>query len=102
MTYKTVLTEVRGRVGIVRLNRPEARNAFNQLLLREMFEALEAFDRDDEIRVLVLTGDEKAFAAGADIKEMAEASPFEMIQSRRVEVFDRMRLIRKPVIAAVS
>src|SRR3990172_7234142 len=49
MTYKTVLTEVRGKVGIVRLNRPEARNAFNQLLLREMFEALEAFDRDDEI-----------------------------------------------------
>ena len=102
MTYKTVLTEVRGKVGIVKLNRPEARNAFNQLLLREMFEALEAFDRDDEIHALVLTGDDKAFAAGADIKEMAEASPFEMIQSRRVEVFDRMRLIRKPVIAAVS
>ncbi len=102
MTYKTVLTEVRGKVGIVRLNRPEARNAFNQLLLREMFEALEAFDRDDEIHALVLTGDDKAFAAGADIKEMAEASPFEMIQGRRVEVFDRMRLIRKPVIAAVS
>ena len=102
MTYKTVLTEVRGKVGIVRLNRPEARNAFNQLLLREMFEALEAFDRDDAIRVLVLTGDDKAFAAGADIKEMAEASPFEMIQGRRVEVFNKMRLIRKPVIAAVS
>ena len=102
MTYKTVLTEVRGKVGIVRLNRPEARNAFNQLLLREMFEALEAFDRDDEIHALVLTGDDKAFAAGADIKEMAEASPFEMIQSRRGEVFARMRLIRKPVIAAVS
>jgi enoyl-CoA hydratase len=102
MTYKTVITEVRGKVGIVRLNRPEARNAFNQLLLQEMFEALEAFDRDDGIRALVLTGDEKAFAAGADIKEMAEASPFEMIQGRRVDVFDRMRALRKPVIAAVS
>ncbi len=102
MTYTSVLTEVHGRVGIVRLNRPEARNAFNRILLSEMFAALEAFDRDPLISSLVLTGDEKAFAAGADIKEMAEATPFEMIQEERVEVFDRMRKIRKPVIAAVS
>jgi enoyl-CoA hydratase len=102
MTYTSVLTEVHGRVGIVRLNRPEARNAFNRILLSEMFAALETFDRDPLIASLVLTGDEKAFAAGADIKEMAEATPFEMIQDERVEVFDRMRKIRKPVIAAVS
>ncbi len=102
MPYTSVLTETRGRVGIVKLNRPEARNAFNQTLLREMFDALDAFDRDPQVGALVLTGDEKAFAAGADIKEMAEASPFEMIQSDRVEVFDRIRTVKKPVIAAVS
>lgn len=102
MAYTSVLTEVRGRVGIVKLNRPEARNAFNQTLLHEMFDALEAFDRNTQVGALVLTGDEKAFAAGADIKEMAEASPMDMIQGARVEVFDRMRPIHKPVIAAVS
>jgi enoyl-CoA hydratase len=102
MAYTSVLIETRGRVGVVQLNRPEARNAFNAVLLHEMFEALEAFDRDEKVGALVLTGNEKAFAAGADIKEMAEASPFDMLKDGRVEVFDRMRGIRKPVIAAVS
>jgi enoyl-CoA hydratase len=102
MAYTSVLTETRGRVGVIKLNRLEARNAFNAVLLHEMFEALEAFDRDEKVGALVLTGNEKAFAAGADIKEMAEASPFDMLKDGRVEVFDRMRGIRKPVIAAVS
>lgn len=102
MTYTTVLTETRGRVGLVRLNRPQAMNAFNAVMLTELFDALEEFDRDEHIGALVITGNEKAFAAGADIKEMAEASPFEMINEGRVEKWDRIRAIRKPVIAAVS
>ena len=102
MPNPTVLTERRGRVGLVRLNRPESRNALNAVLLREIFDALHEFDRDDGVGAMVLTGDEKAFAAGADIKEMADASPFEMITEARVEAFDRLRDVHKPVIAAVS
>lgn len=102
MTYTTVITETRGRVGIVQLNRPQAMNAFNAQMLNELFEALEEFDRDAAVGALVVTGNEKAFAAGADIKEMADKSPFEMIRQGRVETWDRIRGIKKPVIAAVS
>ena len=102
MTYTTVLTEVRGRVGIVTLNRPQAMNAFNITMLSELFDALEAFDKDEAIGALIVTGNEKAFAAGADIKEMADATPFQMITEARVDVWDRIRGIKKPVIAAVS
>lgn len=102
MTYTTVLTEIRGRVGIVTLNRPQAMNAFNITMLGELFDAMEAFDRDETIGALVVTGNEKAFAAGADIKEMADATPFQMITEARVDVWDRIRGIKKPVIAAVS
>lgn len=102
MTYTSILTETRGRVGIVTLNRPQAMNAFNLTMLGEVFDALEAFDRDESILVVVVTGNEKAFAAGADIKEMAEASYAQMLTEERVKVWDRIRNIRKPVIAAVS
>ena len=102
MTYTSVLTEIRGRVGLVTLNRPQAMNAFNAVMLGELFDALEAFDRDENVGAMVVTGNEKAFAAGADIKEMAEASPFEMITQGRVEKWDRIRGIKKVVIAAVS
>ena len=102
MTYTTVLTKVRGRVGIVTLNRPQAMNAFNITMLSELFDALEAFDKDEAIGALIVTGNEKAFAAGADIKEMADATPFQMITEARVDVWDRIRGIKKPVIAAVS
>jgi len=102
MTYTTVLTEIRGRVGIVTLNRPQAMNAFNITMLGEVFDALEAFDKDENVLALVVTGNEKAFAAGADIKEMADATPFQMITEARVDVWDRIRGIKKPVIAAVS
>ena len=102
MTYSTVLTEIRGRVGIVTLNRPQAMNAFNNLMLGELFDALEAFDRDENVGAMVITGNEKAFAAGADIKEMAESSPFGIIKQGRVEKWDRIRGIKKVVIAAVS
>lgn len=102
MTYTTILTEIRGRVGLVTLNRPQAMNAFNTQMLTELFDALDKFDANPEIGAMVVTGNEKAFAAGADIKEMAEATPFQMIQQGRVELWDRIRSLKKPVIAAVS
>jgi enoyl-CoA hydratase len=77
-------------------------NAFNTLMLTELFDALDGFDNNDLVGAMVLTGNEKAFAAGADIKEMADASPFGMIREGRVELWDRIRGIKKPVIAAVS
>ncbi|MHB8778989.1 MAG: enoyl-CoA hydratase-related protein [Anaerolineales bacterium] len=102
MAYTTVLTETRGRVGLVQLNRPQAMNAFNVVMLTELFDALEAFDKDKSVGAIIVTGNEKAFAAGADIKEMADASPFQMITDERVDLWDRIRGIKKPVIAAVS
>ncbi len=102
MAYTTILTETRGRVGLVTLNRPQSMNAFNSTMLTELFDALEAFDADPAVGAMVVTGNEKVFAAGADIKEMAEASPFEMITQGRVEKWDRIRSIKKVVIAAVS
>ena len=100
--YENILIEREGQVGVVRLNRSRALNALNSALLDELASALEAFDRDDEIRCIVLTGDERAFAAGGDIKEMAGASPVAMIQGGRTGHWDRLRKVRKPVIAAVS
>ncbi len=102
MTYTTILTETRGRVGIVTLNRPKAMNAFNLQMLGELFDALDGFDKDQSVGAIVVTGNEKAFAAGADIKEMAESSYVEMLTSGHVQIWDRIRAIRKPVIAAVS
>ncbi len=102
MPYETILTERRGNVGLVRLNRLEVRNALNRQLLKELMDALEAFDRDQAIRAMVVTGDQKAFAAGADIKEMADKSVREIKESQITSQFDRIRGIQKPVIAAVS
>lgn len=97
----TILCEQQQRVGIIRLNRPEALNALNTQLLRELMDALQAFDRDDQIGAMVISGSERAFAAGADIREMAEASAIEMLQRDSISQFDRIRSIRKPIIAAV-
>jgi enoyl-CoA hydratase len=102
MTYITILTETRGRVGLVTLNRPDAMNALNLTILHELMEALEAFDADDAIGAMVVAGNEKVFAAGADIKEMAEATEEQMRQSPFIGSFDRIRKIKKPIIAAVS
>ena len=102
MTYTTILIETRGRVGLVQLNRPEAMNAFNTQMLSELFDALEAFDKDENINAIVVTGNQKAFAAGADIKEMADKTMEEMIETNHVGIWDRILGIRKPVIAAVS
>ena len=100
--YSTILVERRGRVGLVRLNRPKALNALNAQLMRELMDALSALDADPEIGALVVTGSERAFAAGADIKEMMDATPVEMLGRDPIGVFDRIRKIHKPVIAAVS
>ena len=102
MSYTTILTETRGRVGLVTLNRPDAMNALNSIILDELMSALEDFDADDAIGAMVVSGNEKVFAAGADIKEMAEASEEQMRQSPFIGSFDRIREIKKPVIAAVS
>ena len=102
MNYETILTEIRNRVGLITLNRPQALNALSNPLMREVMDALEAFDQDDGIGAMVITGNEKAFAAGADIKEMADRSVTEMTDSDHVAIFSRIRTIQKPVIAAVS
>jgi enoyl-CoA hydratase len=97
-----IRTEVHERAGLIRLNRPEAMNALNGAVMEELAQALEAFDADAAIGAMVLTGDDRAFAAGADIKEMAEASSVEMLLSDRIGRWDRLRRIHKPIIAAVS
>ena len=90
------------RVGLVRLNRPKALNALNHELVGEVMNALDSFDSNDSIGAMVVTGNERAFAAGADITEMVNASTAEMQKSGHISPFDRIREIDKPVIAAVS
>lgn len=101
-SYTTILVERVGRVGLVRLNRPEAMNALNSTLLAELMDALLDLDHQAEIGAMVISGNERVFAAGADIKEMAEASAVEMWLRDAVSQFDRIRQVKKPVIAAVS
>lgn len=102
MTYSTIRTEVHDRVGLVQINRPKALNALNAVVMEELAIALEEFDADPDIGAMVLTGDDRAFAAGADIKEMADASSVDMLKADRISRWDRIRKINKPVIAAVS
>jgi enoyl-CoA hydratase len=102
MTYELILTETRGRVGLVTLNRPQAMNALNNQLMRELMDALEACDKDEAIHAMIVTGNAKAFAAGADIKEMADQTAQQMMDRDPIGVFARIQAIGKPVIAAVS
>ena len=90
------------RVALVRFNRPKQLNALNGAVMDALCSSLEALDADDAIRCIVVTGDERAFAAGADIGEMASASPIEMLRANRIAQWDRVRRIGKPVIAAVN
>ena len=90
------------RVALVRLNRPQQLNALNGEVMDRLCEVLEELDRDDGVRCIVVTGSERAFAAGADIGEMAEASPIDMLRTNRIAQWDRIRRITKPVIAAVA
>ena len=100
--YTSILVETHQQVGLIRLNRPKALNALNATLLNELNTALLEFDSDSDIGAMVITGNERAFAAGADIKEMAEASAVEMLQGDHISAFDGIRQVKKPVIAAVS
>lgn len=102
MSYETILVETRGKVGLITLNRPKALNALNSTVQEEVVAALQTFDADDAVGAIVLTGSEKAFAAGADIKEMHEKSYADMYLSDFFSGWDALLRIRKPIIAAVS
>ena len=97
-----VLVEREAPIAVVLLNRPEALNALNDELMGELVDALTALDDDDEVRCVVLGGSERAFAAGADIGQMAEASAMEMYEARRIDRWDAIRRVRTPLVAAVS
>jgi enoyl-CoA hydratase len=102
MSYETILIEKRGRVGVIRLNRPQALNALNSQLNAELGQALTAFDADAEIGCILIAGSEKAFAAGADIKEMAGKSAVNAFMSDFTGSWDAAARTRKPVVAAVA
>lgn len=101
-TYETLLVEQRGAVTLITLNRPQALNALNSQVLAELIAALEAFDADTTQGCAVLTGSEKAFAAGADIKEMQAMGFAEMFGTNHFAAYDRVTATRKPIIAAVA
>ena len=103
MAYETIIVEVEDHVALITLNRPDALNALNDQLLSELVKALEDAQNNDKVRCIVITGSEKAFAAGADIKEMSEKSFVEVFNENLfADASDRIMAIRKPVIAAVS
>lgn len=97
-----VRTETIDKVGLITLNRPQALNALNEPLLRDLMDALQDYDQQEDIGAMVITGNEKAFAAGADIKDMASANPAEMLKNEFIPQFSRIQKIKKPIIAAVS
>ena len=102
MAYTSILSETRGQVGLVTLNRPQAMNALNRQMLEELLQALSGYDLDPGIGAMLVTGSEKVFAAGADIKFMAGVTSGEMRTNGFVELFEGFRKLSKPVIAAVS
>lgn len=100
--YSSIIAETRGRVGLVSLNRPKAMNALNSDMSRQVLAALRAFDGDESIGAMVITGSEKFFAAGADIKEMHQKSFVDMHNENYFGAWDLISAIRKPIIAAVN
>jgi len=102
MNYENILVEQRGAVTLITLNRPKALNALNSAVLRELIAAFAAYDGDESQRCAVLTGSEKAFAAGADIKEMAEQGFASMYASNFFQGWEKVTATRKPWIAAVA
>ncbi len=101
MEYRNILLERDGHVAVVTLNRPKVLNALNQQTMDELVDALEALDRDDGVRCVVITGNERAFAAGADVNEMLGATPAEMLSGYRFQQWERIRKIATPLVAAV-
>jgi len=102
MAYQNIIVETKGRVGIIRLNRPQALNALNSALKAELGEAIRGFDADDTIGCMLITGNEKAFAAGADIKEMADKTFIKAFLGNFAANWDAAARSRKPIVAAVA
>jgi len=102
MAYQNILVETRGRVGVIRLNRPQALNALNKALIAELTQAIETFDVDEKIGCMLITGSDKAFAAGADIKEMADKSFIDAYLGDFVSNWNAAARARKPIVAAVA
>ena len=102
MSYETIIVETRGKVGLIRLNRPQALNALSRALEADLTKAISAFEADPNIGCMVITGSDKAFAAGADIKEMAEKTFADAFLGDFAATWDRAATARKPVIAAVA
>lgn len=109
MTYTNILVEKQETspgsgiyIGLVALNRPSALNALNNHLMQELVEAMQAFDKDDTVRAIVLSGSERAFAAGADIKEMADETTVSIMSKDNFATWDRVKAVKKPIVAAVS
>jgi enoyl-CoA hydratase len=102
MTYQNILVETQGRVGIIRLNRPQALNALNKALIAELTQAIETFDADEKIGCMLITGNDKAFAAGADIKEMADKPFIDAYLGDFVSNWTVAARARKPIVAAVA
>jgi enoyl-CoA hydratase len=101
-TYESILVERRGRVGLITLNRPQALNALNRQIMLDVTDAVSAFDVDDSIGAMVITGSAKAFAAGADIKEMQPLGYVDIFKSDKFGPWDILTRARKPIIAAVA
>jgi enoyl-CoA hydratase len=101
-SYECIIVETKGRVGLIRLNRPQALNALNAQLIKELNTAIDAFEADAAINCMVITGSEKAFAAGADIKEMASKTYMQAYKEDFIGSWDRVTRTRKPVVAAVA
>src|SRR5438067_2399124 len=102
MSQQSVVVEKHGRVGLIRVNRPQALNALNATLKDELLAAAETFDAEPETGCMIITGSEKAFAAGADIKEMAGQSHIDVFRSDFPGDWERLTRLRKPTIAAVA
>jgi enoyl-CoA hydratase len=102
MAYQNIIVETKGRVGIVRFNRPQVLNALNAALVKELIDAVNGFDGDPDIGCLLITGSEKAFAAGADIKEMADKPYMDALLNNFGANKDAIARARKPVVAAVA
>jgi enoyl-CoA hydratase len=104
MSFENILVEpqVAKHIALIRLNRPKELNALNLKLMQELRNALKALDEDDNVRVIILTGNERAFAAGADIKEMAGRTAIDMLKIDQFSTWDQIKKTKKPIIAAVS
>lgn len=103
MNYETVLVSKEGRVGMITLNRPQVKNALNVKMVSELISALDAFDRDEEVRSIVIAGNDAAFSSGADIKEMADATAVQMVMSEHFfPLWNKVGRYHKPIVGAIT